>query len=227
MVNETAPLINLVNLDFRYEGGMDVLKGASMSLERRERVGLIGPIGSGKTTLLHLIVGLLNPCGGRVELFGSERRSEKDFREVRERAGLLFQDPEDQLFCPTVLEDTAFGPLNQGRTREETLVIVEETLRELGIEGFGERITHHLSGGEKRLVSLATILAMRPDILLLDEPVSGLDPQAADRIRSLLLDLPQAMIIVSHDREFLKLVTTRCVRIAGGVIEPLLEENFG
>ncbi len=217
-----APLIDFEDIVFGYEdSSRQVLQNARLSLHAGERIGLIGPIGSGKTTLLHLIVGLLMPHSGSVNVFGVPRRVERDFREVRERVGLLFQDPEDQLFCPTVLEDTAFGPLNQGKTREETSVIVAETLALLGLKGFEDRITHHLSGGEKRLVSIATVLAMNPDVLLLDEPVIGLDPDSYERIRSLILSLPQAMIIVSHDSGFIESVTTRRVRMHEGGIEPV------
>jgi cobalt/nickel transport system ATP-binding protein len=133
---------------------------------------------------------------------------------------LLFQDPEDQLFSPTVREDIAFGPLNLGRQREEIDSIVGKALSDVGLDGLEDRITHHLSGGEKRLVSMATVLAMSPDVLLLDEPASGLDEEATERIRSLLLTLPQAMIVVSHDRSFIESVTTRTVKIDGGMIEP-------
>jgi cobalt/nickel transport system ATP-binding protein len=217
--NET--LISLHDVSFCYPKGEDVLRGADLTVRVGERIGLVGPIGSGKTTLLHLIVGLLKPDAGAVEVLGHERKEEKDFWEVRERVGLLFQDPDDQLFSPTVREDIAFGPLNQGRSREETDTVVRETLATLNLDGFEDRITHHLSGGEKRLVSIATVLAMKPDVLLLDEPVNGLDEPSAQRVRELLLALPQAMVIVSHDREFLDSVTTRCVELRNGRVQEM------
>ncbi|MBN1163442.1 MAG: ABC transporter ATP-binding protein [Candidatus Krumholzibacteriota bacterium] len=220
-------LLRFKNIGYGYEKDRPVLVEAGLELAAGERVGLTGPIGSGKTTLLHLAVGLLKPDRGTIEVFGRERRTERDFWEVRERMGLLFQDPEDQLFCPTVLEDLAFGPLNQGRSREETEIIVGETLEILGLQGFEKRITHHLSGGEKRLVSLASILTMKPDALLLDEPVIGLDPESRERIRSLLLTLPQAMIIVSHDREFLLSVTNHTLALRGGRVSPAAERAGG
>ena len=218
MVMNKKTLIALSGLSFLYPNGQAVLKDASLTISQGERVGLAGAIGSGKTTLLHLIVGLLRPDHGTVEAFGRAREEERDFWEVRERVGLLFQDPDDQLFCPTVQEDIAFGPLNQGKSRSEVEVIVHRTLGLVGLEEFEDRITHHLSGGEKRLISLATVLAMEPDALLLDEPENGLDPPSYERIRSLLLSLPQAMIIVSHNVEFLRSVTTRCLRIEDGRI---------
>jgi cobalt/nickel transport system ATP-binding protein len=212
-------LIRLTDLWYTYPKGEKVLEGTDLTLRAGERLGLIGHIGCGKTTLLHLVVGLLRPDRGSVEVFGLERSEEKDFWEVRERVGLVFQDPDDQLFCPTVGEDIAFGPLNLGRTREEVESLVRQALADVGLEGFENRITHHLSGGEKRLVSLATVLAMRPAALLLDEPASGLDPDSTERVRSLLLSLPQAMIVVSHDRDLLKSVVTRMVRLEKGRIE--------
>jgi cobalt/nickel transport system ATP-binding protein len=115
-----------------------------------------------------------------------------------------------------VIEDTAFGPLNQGKSREEAAAVSREILGMLGLGGFEDRITHHLSGGEKRLVSLATVLAMKPDLLLLDEPVTGLDPDSAERITAILHTLPQAMLIVSHDQAFLGSVTSRSIRVEGG-----------
>lgn len=213
-----SKLIRLRDISFCYPKGEQVLTGANLSLKAGERVGLIGPIGSGKTTLLHLIVGLIHPDAGSVEVLGRARHEERDFWEVRERVGLLFQDPEDQLFSPTVREDIAFGPLNLGRGREEIETIVRQALSHVGLEGFEDRITHHLSGGEKRLISMATVLAMSPDVLLLDEPANGLDEEATERIRALLLTLPQAMIVVSHNRTFIESITTRAVWLKGGKI---------
>jgi cobalt/nickel transport system ATP-binding protein len=212
-------LIALRDISFRYHQGSDVLQSLDLTIHAGDRLGLVGPIGSGKTTLLHLIVGLLKPDTGSIEVFGKKRHKEGDFWEVREKVGLLFQDPEDQLFCPTVREDIAFGPLNLGKSRAETEAIVSETLGVLGLESFEDRITHHLSGGEKRLVSLGTVLAMKPTVLLLDEPANGLDPESHERVTRLLQSLEQAMIVVSHDHEFLDSVTDRTVRLANGRIE--------
>lgn len=206
-------LIRLDHVGFRYGQGRPVLDDVSLAIAPGERVGLVGAIGSGKTTLLHLIVGLLRPGTGSIEALGRARNQERDFREVRERVGLLFQDPDDQLFCPTVREDVAFGPLNQGKSRAVVEGAVGKALSLVGLDGFEDRITHHLSGGEKRLVSLATLLAMEPDALLLDEPESGLDPPSYERIRALLCSLPQAMIVVSHSHEFVKSVTSRILRL--------------
>ena len=148
-----------------------------------------------------------------MEAFGRPRRSEKDFHEVRRRAGLLFQNSDDQLFCPTVLEDVSFGPLNLGTRPAEAREIARDTLDRLGLGGFGDRVTHTLSGGQKRLVALATILAMRPEVLLLDEPTNALDRATEERLIGILQTLPQAMAIVSHDERFLSRLTTRHVRL--------------
>jgi len=214
------PLIQLENVSFAYPSGPPVLDGVDLALRPGERVGLIGPNGGGKTTLLHLIVGLMPCTGGEIRAFGQARRTEPDFVQVRRRAGLLFQDPEDQLFCPTVAEDVAFGPLNLGRDPGEARSIVAETLDSLGLAGYEDRITHKLSGGEKRLVSLATVLAMKPEALLLDEPAGGLDEETEARIVSILTDLPLAMIVVSHDLRFLRRIATRVVRLSAGGLAP-------
>lgn len=198
--------------------GRLALQEVSLALPRGGRVGLVGPNGSGKTTLFHVIMGLLSPFQGEVEVFGKVRRSEPDFREVRERVGLLFQDPDDQLFCPTVAEDVAFGPLNLGKSREEARVIARRVLAALGLEGFEDRLTYKLSGGEKRLVSLATVLAMQPRVLLLDEPTTGLDEDTVERIAQLLVSSNLTYIIASHDRDFLARTTDEFYRLDRGRI---------
>jgi len=166
-------------------------------------MGLIGPNGSGKTTLLHLIMGLAKPVSGKIEIFGKPVKEEKDFRHVRQRIGLLFQDADDQLFSPTVLEDVAFGPLNLGKSKDEAKAIAQKTLASLGLAGFEERITYKLSGGEKRLVSLAAVLAMAPEVLLLDEPSTGLDASMEKRIIEILTGLKLSYILASHNIDFL------------------------
>lgn len=210
-------LIRFEDVCFSFDGNT-VLSNASLSLEPKQRLGLAGGIGAGKTTILHLAVGLLKPDSGLVHAFGKERRSEHDFAEVRRRAGLVFQDSDDQLFCPTVLEDVAFGPLNLGFSRADARSAASDALNTVGLAGFEDRVTYRLSGGEKRLVALATVLAMKPEVLLLDEPGTGLDRESSERILDLLRSLPQSMILVSHDRSFLETVSTRISTIADGRI---------
>ena len=138
-----------------------------------------------------------------MEIFGYPVSKEKDFRSVRTKIGLLFQDSDDQLFSPTILEDVAFGPMNLGKSPEEARDISIKTLESLGLSGFEDRLTHKLSGGEKRLVSLATVLAMEPDVLLLDEPTTGLDSETESRLVEILSSLNISYILVSHDMDFL------------------------
>lgn len=142
------------------------------------------------------------PCSGTVTVFGQQRVEEADFHEVRRRVGLVFQDADDQLFCPTVAEDVAFGPLNLGKTRDEALAIVDKVLGDLDLMHLKNRITHKLSGGEKRLVTLATVLAMEPEVLLLDEPTNALDTKNEARLLEILRALPQAILLVSHSPAF-------------------------
>lgn len=209
------PLILLEGVHFSYEPGRPVLTDFHLSLAAGERLALVGPNGCGKTTCLHLMVGLLRPSAGVVWAFGRQRQREADFREVRARAGLVFQNPDDQLFCPTVLEDVAFGPRNLGLSWEQATGRAEAALQAVGLAGFADRLTYRLSGGEKRLVALATVLAMEPQVLLLDEPTNGLDEAAAARMCRVLAGLPQAMILVSHHRDFLTPLVHRTQILAG------------
>lgn len=209
-------LYQLDKVTFAYDRARPVLAGIDFQLRPRERVAIEGSNGAGKTTLFHLMVGLLRPVSGRIVAFGGERHSEADFHEVRARCGLLFQDADDQLFCPTVAEDVAFGPLNLGRSRAEARSAVARTLAMVGLSGFEDRVTYKLSGGEKRLVSLAAVLAMDPEVLLLDEPSNALDRQARERLLGILAGLPQALVIVSHDGDLLDRLATRRVRLVDG-----------
>jgi cobalt/nickel transport system ATP-binding protein len=216
-------LIKLENVSYGYPGGGAVLKGLFFELRDKERIGLIGPNGSGKTTLFHVIMGLLRPRSGKIEIFRHPMRDEKDFRAVRQRIGMLFQDADDQLFSPTVLEDVAFGPLNQGKSVEESKNIASETLNSLGLEGFENRITHKLSGGEKKLVSLATVLAMKPKVLLLDEPTTGLDSDTTERIINILKHIDLSYVFISHNMDFIAQTTDKIYGMVDGQI--LLEEE--
>ncbi|MDQ7781600.1 MAG: ABC transporter ATP-binding protein [Desulfomonilaceae bacterium] len=210
-------MIRLRNIRFRYNSRY-VLDGLDFSVNPGDRVGLVGPNGSGKTTLCHIIMGLLAPDSGEVEVFGKLRKSEADFREIRGRIGFLFQDADDQLFCPTVLEDVAFGPLNMGKTPEEAKGIVHETLRSLHLEGLADRVTYRLSGGEKRLVSLATVLAMDPEILIFDEPTAGLDEETTERLISILNDSDLTYVLISHDRDFVSRTTNTVYQLGRGTM---------
>ncbi|MBL8572604.1 MAG: ABC transporter ATP-binding protein [Hyphomicrobiaceae bacterium] len=196
--------------------GKPVLDRVDFRLDPGERVALVGANGAGKTTLLRTLIGLERPHAGTVTAFGAERRREADFREVRARAGYLFQDPDDQLFCPTVIDDVAFGPLNLGLADADALARAEATLDDLRLGHLKHRVTHRLSGGEKRLVTIAAVLAMRPDALLLDEPTNALDDSHHRRLVEILSALDIAMVIVSHDRPFLERLATRVVVLKNG-----------
>lgn len=204
----SGPLIRLMDLRFGYLEDAPLFRGLNFSLDVGQRVGLTGANGRGKSTMLHLITGLLRPQGGTIEAFGRVRRSPADFHEVRRQAGYLLQDAEDQLFCPTVLEDVMFGPLNFGVRREEAREIALETLETLGCGNYAHRVTYKLSGGEKRLIALAAVLAMRPRVLLLDEPTAGLDAATEERLATILEGLEQEIILISHHRPFLERITT-------------------
>lgn len=202
-------VLRLSGVGYGYLGGGQVFQNLDFSLEAHERVGLSGPVGAGKSTLLHLMVGLLRPFSGTIEVLGRVRKQEGDFQEIRGPVGLLFQDPDDQLFCPSVDEEVAFGPLNQGRSHAEVARVVKETLALLGLSGYERREPRRLSGGEKRLVSLAAVLAMGPQILLLDEPTAGLDDLIRRRLLDFLRGLPLGMVIASHDKEVFQTLVTR------------------
>jgi len=218
-INMNNIVISFKNVCFGYDPQRLVLNGLDFELKKGERVGLVGANGSGKTTLLQLVVGLIKRSSGIIEIFGEERKEEKDFLDVRKRVGLLFQDADDQLFCPTVAEDVAFGPFNLGKSRQEVSRIVDRTTESLGIAEYKNRVTYKLSGGEKRLVSLATVLAMEPEVLLLDEPTYGLDEDSEYRILDILAKLPLAKIIISHHHDFLKKITDKVVRLHNAKIQ--------
>ena len=211
-------LIELRDIHFVYPAHDAVLKGASMVLDDGERLAITGHNGAGKSTLLRIMVGLLKPASGEVHAFGARRESEADFGPVRRSAGLVFQDPDDQLFCPTVAEDVAFGPMNLGQSRDEAMAQVDSVLTLLDLRYLRDRITHKLSGGEKRLVTLAAVLAMSPQVLLLDEPTNALDEENEARLVEILQSLPQAMVLISHDPHFRRKIATRELRMQEGVL---------
>lgn len=211
-----SPLITVKQLSFSYPQQPLILNQLDFQLVSGQKLALVGANGSGKSTLLQLLLGLLQPTAGIIEIFQQPCRTETDFIKIRGRVGLLFQDADDQLFCPTVAEDVAFGALNLGKTPAEAKSIVHNTLELLGLPGYESRITYKLSGGEKRLVALATVLAMQPEVLLLDEPTAGLDENTEQRVIEILTALPQAMLIVSHDTHFLQHVTHQTVKLTAG-----------
>lgn len=212
--------ITLEDICFAYPGHAPILNGASLTLNPGQRLSLTGANGSGKSTLLRITLGLQRPTSGTVTVFGQERLAEADFHEVRRRVGLVFQDADDQLFCPTVAEDIAFGPLNLGKTRDEALSVVDKVLSDLDLMHLKDRITHKLSGGEKRLVTLATVLAMDPEVLLLDEPTNALDTKNEARLLEILKSLPQAILLVSHSPAFRAALAPDELNLQNGKLVP-------
>ncbi len=213
-------ILELRNLTFAYPGSSRrIVDGLNFDMSLGERIGIAAPNGAGKSTLFLLIMGLLTPESGEIIHEGKILRKEEDFKQIRKDFGLLFQDSDDQLFSPTVLEDVAFGPLNLGMKRDEAISRARETLELLGLNGFEDRITFKLSGGEKRLVSLATILAMKPRVLLLDEPASGLDLAVTERLKTLLRTMDLTYLVISHNDDFLNHVTNIRLKLQNGRLE--------
>jgi cobalt/nickel transport system ATP-binding protein len=213
MSSET--LIKLNGIVYGYPGRPLVLDSLDFTLGQ-ELVGLMGPNGCGKTTLLEIIMGLIKPQAGTVEILGRVCSEEKHFRPLRPQIGFVFQDANDQLFCPTVADDLAFGPLNMGASRKEADEVVRTVLKNLGLEDFGSRITYDLSGGEKKLVALGTALALNPKLLILDEPTNFLDERAVTRLEEIIRTLKLPGLVVSHDLHFLNKMVSRIFRLGNG-----------
>jgi cobalt/nickel transport system ATP-binding protein len=185
-------------VSFKYEDNTPALEDINLRLEKGEKVAILGPNGAGKSTLIKLAAGLLNPDSGTVKVFGKVM-SKKNSQELRKGVGLLFQDPDDQIFVPRVWDDVAFGPINLGYGEEEVKELVKDALKESGLEGFDDRVPHHLSYGEKKRVAIAGILAMKPQILLLDEPTSNLDPKGRIELMSIIESSCDTIVIATHD----------------------------
>jgi cobalt/nickel transport system ATP-binding protein len=192
------PSLEVRGLAFAYPDGHQALYGVDLTVRRGERVALLGPNGAGKTTLVLHLNGILTPGRGSVAVGGLPVAKEH-LREIRRRVGIVFQDPDDQLFLPTVGEDVAFGPANFGLRGAELATRVDEALAAVGMAEHRDRAPHHLSFGQRRRVAVATVLAMRPEILVLDEPSSNLDPAARRELAAILRGLPVTVLMVTHD----------------------------
>lgn len=203
--------IEVRDLRFRYHDGVEAVRGVSFSIAEGECVGLIGPNGAGKSTLLLHLNGILpGQFDGAPSTFVlGQPISDANIDTIRRNVGMLFQDPDDQLFCPTVFEDVAFGPQQFGLGDHDIAARVGTALAQVGLAGFEQRSPHHLSRGEKRRVCLAGVLACEPRVLVLDEPTSDLDPRGRRELKALLRQIPATKIIASHD---LELVVELCPR---------------
>jgi cobalt/nickel transport system ATP-binding protein len=206
--------VQLKRVRFRYPDGQVALAGVDLRVEHGERVALLGPNGAGKTTLVFHLNGLLRG-DGELEVAGIELTDET-VREVRSRVGIVFQDPDDQLFMPTVREDVAFGPLNLGLGRDDALDRVDEALSAVRMQHVAERSPHQLSMGERRRVAIATVLAMRPDLLVLDEPSANLDPRSRRELVDVLAEIDRTMLVVTHDLPFAAELCERAVLLSAG-----------
>lgn len=213
-------LLEITDLHYAPSPERVLFDGAALAVHEDDRIGLWADNGMGKTSLLRILTGLLRPQSMKLLLDGEPIESEDDFKRVRRRFGYVLQNADDQLFFPEVIDDVMFGPLNLGMSSREAYAAAEETLRSLGILDLRHSETRSLSGGQKRLVSIASILAMHPTGLLLDEPTTGLDEKARERLIGILNGLPGPRLIVSHDREFLLAVSHRLVGIRSGHLVP-------
>jgi cobalt/nickel transport system ATP-binding protein len=209
--------IDVENLEFSYPDGRMALRGVNLFISPGERVALVGPNGSGKSTLMLHLNGILRGKGGTVKVCGNAI-SDEVIGEVRASVGLVFQDPDDQLFSHTVFEDVAFGPMYSGIPEAEVRERVDASLSAVGMVGCEDRVPHHLSGGEKKRVAIATVLAMQPEILVLDEPTAGLDPRARRELIQLLAGLPQTMLVATHDIRMVEELFPRVIVIDEGIV---------
>ncbi|MEK6777253.1 MAG: energy-coupling factor ABC transporter ATP-binding protein [bacterium] len=213
------PVIQIKDLSFRYENGVEAISKINLEVHKGETVVLIGANGAGKSTLLLLMRGILGDLDGRTMIAGKILDSKKKVEEIAAEVGLVFQNPDDQLFCPSVFDDVAFGPINMGLSREEVGDRVRMALAAVGLTGYERRVPHQLSDGEKKRVSLATIYAMKPRILLLDEPTSHLDPSARLDVVRLIEEFDGTRVIATHDFEFILKAATRVILMSRGEIK--------
>lgn len=235
--NPQPTVVEVKNLVFAYGNQKPVLQDVSFRLQAGDaydgklRVALMGPTGSGKSTLLENLIGLKQPRSGQILINGIPV-TPKTLPQVRRYIGFSFQDANDQLFMPTILEDITFGPLNYGVPPAVAIDRARQLLAEFGLEAYAHRSAHELSGGQKRLAALASILSLEPKILILDEPTNGLDPAWRRHLAQVLLKLPvQVMLIASHELHWLGKVTQRALVLSEGRIQiddelqPLLQEK--
>lgn len=229
-------IVEFRDVHYHYPDGTAALNGLSLRITHGESVGIVGANGSGKSTLLMHTNGYLLPQTGTITI-GDFRLDKKTRQEIRKKVGLIFQNPDDQLFMPTVFDDVAFGPLNLGLSPERIKETVQEALETVGCSGLKDKPPHHLSGGQKSAVAIASVIAMQPDILVMDEPASHLDPRSRRALINLLRHFHHTKIIASHDLDLILDICERCIIIKGGKVvadgpaeemlsnRQLLEEN--
>src|SRR5664280_330809 len=215
-------VVETKDITYEYPDGTKALEKVNFNVDDGKIVALLGPNGAGKSTLFLHFNGILRPSSGSVSIDGETvNYDKKDLLKVRQKVGIVFQNPDDQLFAPTVLEDVAFGPMNMGLPKDEVEKRVKEALSRVGMEGFEKKPPHHLSGGQKKRVAIAGILAMKPKIMVLDEPTSGLDPKGASQILRLLYKLNHegiTIVISTHDVDLVPLYASKVYIISEGKI---------
>jgi len=208
--------VEIEKLSFSYPDGQQGLKDITLVVYPGENLAVIGPNGAGKSTLLLHLNGILRG-NSTVKIFGLSVE-EKNLKEIRRKVGLVFQDPEDQLFSPTVFDDVAFGPINMGYSESEVKQRVTEALNWVGMIGYEQRSPHHLSIGEKKKIAIATVLSLSPELLVLDEPSSNLDPRSKWSLIQLLRQLPKTKIVAAHDLELVKALCQRTIILDEGKV---------
>jgi len=222
-------VLSVKDLHFNYPDGHTALRGVSLKLCAGDKVALVGPNGAGKSTLMLHLNGILGG-GGEIEV-GGLRLSPDRLPVIRAMVGLVFQNPDDQLFSPTVFEDVAFGPLHMGLPEDEVRARVDSALEAVRMSAYRDRLSHHLSVGEKKRIAIATVLSMNPKILVLDEPSAGLDPRARRTLINLLRDLPITMLVSTHDMALVRELFPRTVVmdegqvVADGLTMEILEDE--
>jgi|TARA_B100001142_G_scaffold152222_1_gene152830 cobalt/nickel transport system ATP-binding protein len=210
--------LKINNLSYAYPDGHKALKGIDFSINQGESIAILGPNGAGKTTLILHLNGILGELKGEIEVDGLEYSSE-NIGKIRKTVGVVFQDPDDQLFMPTVIEDVMFGPKNFGYSNEESETNAVEALKMVGMENFQDRAPHHLSFGQKRKVAIATVLASKPKLLVLDEPASNLDPASRRDLIDILIKLDISIILVTHDLPMALEICERSLVLNEGIIK--------
>jgi len=216
----SKPVLEIKDLAFAYPDGNQALFGVNLTINEGERVALLGPNGAGKSTLVMHMNGIHPTAQGSIYVTGQlvDAKNKEVLRDIRAKVGIVFQDPDDQLFMPTVGEDVAFGPYNMGVRGEELEKVVSESLSKVGMLEYKDRPPHHLSFGQRRRVAVATVLAMNPEILVLDEPSSNLDPASRRELAEILKSLKITLIMVTHDLPYAAELCERSVILSGGII---------
>ena len=214
------PILEIKDLAFAYPDGNQALFGVNLRIEEGERVALLGPNGAGKSTLVMHMNGIHPTAHGSIHIAGQlvDAKDKDSLKKIRAKVGIVFQDPDDQLFMPTVGEDVAFGPYNMGLRGEQLEKVVTESLTKVGMLEYKDRPPHHLSFGQRRRVAVATVLAMNPEILVLDEPSSNLDPASRRELAEILNSLQITLIMVTHDLPYAAELCERSVILSGGII---------